>query len=153
VEVAPDSAELGQTYELTVWDAENNNPLAPGTSIQVQAEGTKVKAVGNTEVTLDDTDISDNDNDGFDAGDIVNKDETTSFTFRVVEDQEVDEEGTPTVETVTISISGPNGSLEVVLTPTSPSGNATTASQSLTPTPGATVHQSAEGAVVRAPKK
>jgi hypothetical protein len=153
VEVAPDSAELGETYELTVWDAENNNPLAPGTSIQVQAEGTKVKAVGNTEVTLDDTDISDSDNDGFDAGDIVNKDETTSFTFRVVEDQEVDEEGTPTIETVTISVSGPNGSLEVVLTPTPPSGSATTTSQSLTPTPGATVQHSAEGAVIRAPKK
>jgi len=153
VEVVPDSAELGQTYELTVWDAENNNPLAPGTSIQVQAEGTKVKAVGNTDITVDDTDISDNDNDGFDAGDIVNEEETTAFTFRVVEDQEVDEEGTPTIETVTISVSGPNGSLEVVLTPTSPSGSATTTSQSLTPTRGASVHQTSDGVVIRAPKK
>ncbi len=154
VGVEPDSAELGQTYDLTVWDVENNNPLAPGTTIQVQAEGTKVKAVGSTDVTLDDTFLNDDENDGFDAGDIVNMDETTSFTFRVVEDQEVDEEGTPTVESVTITVGGPNGSLEVVLTPTSSSNSTMTTSQSLTPTKGATVHRTASGgAVIRAPQK
>lgn len=154
VRVDPDSAELGETYDLTVWDVENNNPLAPGTTIQVEAEGTKVKAVGNTDVTLEDTFLEDNDNDGFDAGDIVNKDETTAFTFRVVEDQEVDEDGTPSVESVTITVGGPNGSLEVVLTPSSTSKSTTTGSQSLTRTKGATVNRTPTGeAVIRAPEE
>jgi acyl dehydratase len=150
VQVEPDSAELGQTYSLTVWDVENENPLAPGTTIQVEAEGTKVKAVGNTEVTLDDTAIIDENNDGFGPEDVVKADGITFFTFRIVEDQEVDEEGSPTIETVTITVDGPNGSLEVVLTPT-PTG-ASTASQSLTPTRGATVRQAPSGgAIIQAP--
>jgi hypothetical protein len=41
----------------------------------------------------------------------------TEFTFRVVEDLNIDETGTPTIETITISVSGPNGALEIVLTP------------------------------------
>jgi len=151
--VEPDSAELGQTYELTVWDAENNNPLAPGTTIEVEAEGTKVKAVGSTEITLDDTALSDESDDGFGQEDIVNLEETTSFTFRVVEDQELDEEGDPKIETVTISVEGPNGSLELVLTPSSLGGGGTSSLHALTPTQGATVQRTPSGsAVVRVPK-
>ncbi|PSQ72338.1 MAG: hypothetical protein BRD31_01200 [Bacteroidetes bacterium QH_2_64_26] len=151
--VDPDSAELGQTYSLTVWDVQNQNPLAPGTSIQVDAEGTKVKAVGNTEVTLDDTAIIDEDNDGFEGEDVIKEDGITFFTFRVVEDQEVDEGGTPTIETVTITVDGPNGSLEIVLTPTSTDGSESSTSQSLTLTRGATVdHRPSGGAVIRAPR-
>jgi hypothetical protein len=151
--VDPDSAELGQTYSLTVWDVQNQNPLAPGTSIQVDAEGTKVKAVGNTEVTLDDTAIIDEDDDGFEGEDVIKEDGITFFTFRVVEDQEVDEGGTPTIETVTITVDGPNGSLEIVLTPTSTDGSGSSASQSLTLTRGATVdHRPSGGAVIRAPR-
>lgn len=158
VDPASVEEEPPQTFSLSVWDAENNNPLAPGTSIQVQAEGTKVKAVGNTDVTLDDTDISDNDNDGFDAGDIVNMEETTSFTFRVVEDLEMEEDGSPKVASVTVTVEGPNGSLEVVLTPSSTSKSADSQAgsslQALTPTEGATVHRSPSGeVVVRAPKR
>jgi hypothetical protein len=41
----------------------------------------------------------------------------TQFTFRAVEDLEVDETGDPTIETITISVSGENGSIEIVLTP------------------------------------
>jgi hypothetical protein len=132
----------------------NNNPLAPGTTIQVQAEGTKVKAVGNTDITLDDTFLSDDDGNGFDAGDIVNKDEITSFTFRVVEDLDIEEAGSPTVETVTISVAGPNGSLEIVLTPTSANTSTSAAPQPLTQTEGATVRRTASGGVVvRAPQE
>lgn len=154
--VDPSSAELGQTYDLTVWDVENQNPLAPGTNIQVEAEGTKVKAVGNTDVTLDDTAVIDENNDGFGPEDVVKADGITFFTFRVVEDQEVDEGGTPTIETVTITVDGPNGSLEVVLTPgsTSGGGGGTATPQSLTPTRGATVHsRSSGGVVIRAPQE
>ncbi len=154
VEVDPSSAELGQTYDLTVQDVENNNPLAPGTTIQVQAEGTQVKAVGSTEVTLDDTALSDTDDDGFEAEDITNKDEITSFTFRVVEDPDPEVAEDPKVETVTITLDGPNGSLEVVLTPPGAGSSTTASAQSLTPTDGATVRRTASGtAVIRAPRQ
>jgi hypothetical protein len=154
VNVDPGAAILGESYALTVWDVENNNPLAPGTTIQVEAEGTKVKAVGSTEITLDDTAFSEDDNDGFGREDIVNLDETTAFSFRVVEDLEVDEEGDPKIEAVTITVDGPNGSVEVVLLPAGEGSTASSTSQVLTSTPGATVHQSSSGeTVVRAPKK
>lgn len=149
VMVDPGAAELGQTYDLTVWDIENQNPLAPGTTIQVEAEGTKVKAVGNTEVTLDDTAVIDENEDGFGPEDVVREEGITFFTFRVVEDQEVDEAGTPTVETVTITVDGPNGSLEIVLTPASSEGGSSAASaQSLTPTRRATVRERSSGGVI-----
>lgn len=146
VRVKPDSAELGQTYQLTVWDVENENPLSPETTIKVEAEGTKVKAVGNTDVTLDDTAVIDENEDGFGPEDVVKGEGITNFTFRVVEDQKLDEEGTPTVEAVTITITSSNGDLEIVLTPTS--GSASKSSKSLTTTQGATVRRTSSGAVV-----
>ncbi|MFB6272496.1 MAG: hypothetical protein ABEL51_06345 [Salinibacter sp.] len=153
--VDPDSAELGQTYNLTVRDVQNENPLAPGTTVQVEAEGTKVKAVGNTDVTLDDTAVIDSTDNGFGPEDVVKGRGITSFTFRVVEDRNVDEGGTPTIETVTITIGGPNGSLEIVLTPqpTGSGGGASTSSASFSPTRGATVQTRSSGTVViRAPE-
>lgn len=160
VVVDPDSAELGATYDLTVWDVENDNPLAPGTTINVEAEGTKVKAVGNTEVTLDDTAVIDENGDGFGPEDVVKEDGLTFFTFRVVEDLEVDEQGDPKIETVTITVEGPNGSLEVVLTPSptgeksSPNSTTTSSLHALTPTQGATARQAPSGgAVIRAPEE
>lgn len=111
IDVEPAVARLGQTYTLTVTD-QNGNPLAQGTTIGVRAEGTKVKAVGNTDVTLDDTIFT-----GFTAADIVRGPGITEFTFRAVEDLRIDEDGSPTIETLTINVAGPNGRLEVVLTP------------------------------------
>lgn len=152
VKVEPDSAELDQTYTLRVWDAEYHNPLAPGTSIQVEAEGTKVKATGSTEVTLGDTAFEADNDDGYSPEDITNKEAVTRFTFRVVEDLEPDESGTPNVETVTITVSGPNGDLEVVLTPEPTEGGGASPSN-FSPTRGATVHTRPSGAVVvRAPE-
>lgn len=151
--VNPDSAELGETYELKVWDVQNNNPLAPGTSIQVEAQGTKVKAVGNTEVSLDDTAVIDENNDGYGPEDVVKKAGITSFTFRVVEDLEVDEQGDPKIEAVNITVEGPNGSLEIVLTPSPPNAKTKSSLHSLTSTRGATVQRSPSGgAVIRAPE-
>ncbi|MEM1125947.1 MAG: hypothetical protein AAGI71_04795 [Bacteroidota bacterium] len=110
ITVSPAVARLNQTYQVTVTDR-NGNPLAPGNVFRAVVEGTKVKAVGNTGVTIDDT--------VFDGGlayeNIVRGPGITEFTFRAVEDQEVDEAGVPTVETVTIGIDGPNGDLEIVL--------------------------------------
>lgn len=110
VTVSPTTAALGQTYNLTVWD-QNQNPLAPGTSISVKVEGTKVKAVGNTSVQLDDTAFI----GGLTWNHVARGPGITEFTFRAVEDLEIDEDGTPTVELITILVSGPNGSLEIVL--------------------------------------
>lgn len=117
VEVTPTSAQLDQTYEMTLWDAENNNPLSPQTSFTVTAEGTQVKAVGHTDVTLDDTEVRDDNNDGFGPEDVVKGDGITQFTFRVAEDPDPDSDETPSVEAITIKITSPNGDVEVVLTP------------------------------------
>lgn len=110
VTVSPTTATLGQTYQLTVED-QNGNPLAGGTSISVRVEGTKVKAVGNTNLQLDDTAFI----GGLTYDHVARGPGITQFTFRAVEDLEIDEDGTPTVETITILVSGPNGSIEIVL--------------------------------------
>ncbi|MFQ5572369.1 MAG: hypothetical protein ACE5G0_22055 [Rhodothermales bacterium] len=140
ITVEPATAILGQTYTLTVTD-QNGNPLAEGTNIRVRAEGTKVKATGNTEVTLDDTIFIVDDLD-FTFDEVVRGPGITEFTFRAVEDLRLDEDGSPTLETITILVSGPNGRLEVVLT----------AAGQVTPrTEGATVNLlSNGGATIRA---
>ena len=76
--------------------------------------------------------------------------ELTETCILVIEDLEVDESGDPKIEIVTITVSGPNGDLEVVLTPepTSSGGGGQASSSSLTPTPGATVHLAPSGGVV-----
>lgn len=111
ITVDPTTATLGETYTLTVSDSEGF-PLAPGTNIRVEAEGTKVKAVGHTDVTLDDYGFVGD----YTAPNIRRGEGITEFTFRAVEDQEVDESGTPTLETIKITVSSPNGDLEVVMT-------------------------------------
>jgi acyl dehydratase len=151
---SPGSAQLGQTYSLTVQDIENGNPLSPGTTIRVEAEGTKVKATGNTEVTLDDTQVIDENENGFGPEDVVKGEGITDFTFRVVEDRQVDEEGSPKVETVTIRVTSPNGDLEVVLTPSSSSASGEKSLNAFANTKDATVRRaSAGGIVVRAPRR
>jgi len=114
--VEPATAILGRTYRLSVTD-HLGNPLAGGNTVQVQAEGTKVKAVGNTSVTLDDTGFLVLDNNGLPSSyRPLTGLGITEFTFRAVEDLRIDEDGFPTLETITILVSGPNGRLEVVLT-------------------------------------
>jgi len=147
--VSPDSAALNQTYEMTVWDVENENPLAPGTSITVVAEGSQVQATGNTDVTLDDTTIRDENNDGFGDEDVVKGEGITDFTFRVVEDPDPENPDPPAIETITITVSGPNGDLQIVLTP---SGRGSTNAQTLNQTQDATVLQRSGSLVVRAPQ-
>ena len=125
VTVSPSVASLDQTYSLTVEDF-NGNPLAPGTTLSVRAEGTKVKAVGNTSVTLEDTAFRDQNGDGdiLDYEDVLRGPGLTNFTFRVVAEEveapaegETSTEDEPEVEAVTIKVSGPNGGYELVLTP------------------------------------
>ena len=85
--------------------------------------------------------------------------ELTETCILVVEDLEVDESGDPKIETVTITVSGPNGDLEVVLTPSSTNGSSSSNTKARSPlhamttTRGATVHRTPSGgAVIRAPK-
>lgn len=108
--VSPSTAALGQTYNLTVTD-QNGNPLTGGTQISVRVEGTKVKAVGNVNVRLDDTAFI----GGLTYDHVLRGPGVTEFSFKAVEDLILDEDGEPTVESITILVSGPNGSLEIVL--------------------------------------
>jgi hypothetical protein len=160
--VDPNSVEKDppQSFDLTVRDVPNENPLAPGTTIQVEAEGTNVKAVGNNEVTLGDTALKDENGDGYGREDIQNQGDLTDFTFKVVKDVEgKDNPEEPVVEAITITVEGPNGSLETVLT-SSPSGSSTSKNapntsplNAMSPTEGATVQRTPTGkVVVRAPK-
>jgi len=110
--VEPSTARLNQTYTLTVTDV-LGNPLAPTTAIRVRAEGTKVKAVGHTEVELDDTSFIVLDDLGLPSSyRAITGTGITQFTFRAVEDLTLDESGVPTLETITILVAGPNGRLE-----------------------------------------
>ena len=118
VSVSPSVARLDQTYELTVRD-QNGNPLAAGTTIQVRVEGESVKAVGNTAVTLDDTIFS----GGVLYEHVVRGYGVTQFTFRAVSDVEIGSTAIPAVEAITILVSGPNGSIEIVLTPAGAPGS------------------------------
>ena len=141
ISVDPPTAILDQTYTLTVTD-HLGNPLAEGTGISVRAQGTKVKSVGNTDVSLDDTGFIVLDNNGLPSSfRAITGAGITEFTFRAVEDLRIDEGGVPTLEAITINVSGPNGRLEVVLTP----GGA------MTRTPGAVVETLPSGhAMIRA---
>lgn len=112
VSVSPTVARLDQTYQLTVHD-QNGNPLVEGTVISVSVEGTRVKAVGNTNVRLDDTAFI----GGMAWENVLRGPGITEFTFRAVPDLRIDEEGNPVVESITIRVSGENGSIEIVLTP------------------------------------
>lgn len=140
VTVSPAQPQLGQWYHVTVTDP-NGNPLVEGTSINVSVEGTMVKAVGHTDVTLDDTAFL----GGDEYDDIVRGDGITEFDFKAVEDDDIDKTGTPQVESISVRVTGPNGDVTVVL------GQA---QKALSPTEGATVEELPSGAVqVQAPER
>jgi hypothetical protein len=115
----PIFAELNRTYEVTISDA-NINPLVESTTITVVAQGTKVKAVGNTNVTLSRTGFFDFNGDGdiLDYEDVVRGPGITEFKFRAVVDLEGGGEGEPALEAIVIKVEGANGILEIALTPT-----------------------------------
>jgi hypothetical protein len=110
ITVTPGTPTLGQWYQMTVSDP-NGNPLVEGTTITVDVQGTKVKAVGHTNVKLDDTAFQ----GGFTYDDIVRGSGITDFTFKAVEDQDSDEEAVPSVESITVRVNGDNGDRTVVL--------------------------------------
>lgn len=108
--ITPFVARLGETYSVVLAD-QNGNPLASGTKLTVNVEGTKVKGVGNTDITLGDSYFS----GGLGYDNVVRGPGITEFTFSAVSSLKVDEEGTPAVEAITVRVTGPNGTLELVL--------------------------------------
>lgn len=113
VTITPSVARLNQTYQVEVTD-QNGNPLVEGTTISVRVEGRQVQAVGNTNVTLDDTAFL----GGITYDDVVRGPGVTQFTFRAEADvpAEGNEDTEPAVEAITVTVSGENGTLELVLT-------------------------------------
>ncbi len=112
VTISPLTVGVGTTYSLTITD-QNGNPLVEGTSINAKVEGTAVKAVGNTSIQLADS--------GFLGGqthaNVIRGFGITQFVFRAVAnvDASATNPPTPVVEAVTVSVSGLNGRLEIVL--------------------------------------
>ena len=120
VTVNPGSAGFG-SYNLTVDDP-LGNPLAGGTSVSVTVEGTGTLVSGYTNTTIDDTDVTASDLNGdgqlqsSEVGVIVGPG-ITQFPFSVSRDPESTE--TPEVTAIKISVTSPNGNLDVTLFPSS----------------------------------
>lgn len=112
VTVSPATAILDQTYALTVMDI-NGNPLVEGTTITVFVQGESVKAVGNTDVLLDDSVFL----GGQQYQHVLRGPGITEFTFRAVSDINPLAPETPVVDAITINVAGPNGRIEIVLGP------------------------------------
>ncbi len=102
ITISPQILALGQNYVYTVSD-QNGNALAGGTNISVVADGDQVKAVGDTQIQLDDT--------------LAKGPGITQFAFRTVVDADSEAETQPSLESITISVSGPNGRLSLTLLP------------------------------------
>jgi hypothetical protein len=88
----------------------NGNPLAEGTSIGVTIAGTKVIATGNISTLLSDTVFL---NGGMTYADVLRGPGITEFSFAVTEDPDGEIGDTPSLNQVTISVSGPNGNLGI----------------------------------------
>ncbi len=88
-----------QTIQFTVSD-QNGNPLAGGTSINVEVQGENMRVIGDVNVTMPDTQ--------------VRGQGTTQFQFTITDD-EPDEENPEQVQ-VTIKADGPNGIATLTLT-------------------------------------
>jgi len=112
VQVSPGTARVNQAYSLTVTDY-NGNPLVAGSSISVVAEGTAIKATGNTGVSVPGTGFS----GGINYEHVVRGQGITEFSFFVVEDIDPANPQQPVVSSITILVDGENGSLEIVLGP------------------------------------
>lgn len=114
ISVSPTTPAIGQTYTVTLTDR-NGNPLAAGQQLSFSANGTRVMVDGDATVTLGETAIQEPQGDTFTQADVLTGAGITQFSFTVVEDDDADKTGTPTLESIKISTSGPNGSGELIL--------------------------------------
>ncbi len=108
--VTPSTAIINQFYTFTVTDY-NGNPLVQGTNITVAIGGSAVKVTGTTNRVLDDSAFS----GGIDYVHVVRGPGITEFSFVVSEDIDPLDPQTPELDAISISTSGGNGSLEIVL--------------------------------------
>ena len=119
---------FARRFDYTVTDY-LGNPMGPGTTITVRAGGVKVEAVGDVTVELGDTAITGN---GVGVPyQVVRGAGITDFAFSVIERTIADVFDPPSLDRVTISVSGPNGQLQVTFG----------ANGASTSTEGATVEQ------------
>jgi protocatechuate 3,4-dioxygenase beta subunit len=95
-------------YEFVVEDR-NGNPLPQGTTVGFDAGGTEVGASGDTDVTLSDTDVIDDEGDGFDYDDVVRGFGITRFSAAAVRANDPETVEPPDLETVTFRFAGPQG--------------------------------------------
>lgn len=110
--ISPGVARIDQAYTMTVTDG-NGNPLVAGTTITVTAEGTAVKATGNTEAQIPETSFV----GGMNFEHVVRGPGMTQFQFFVVENIDPDAPAVPNISSITIELQGENGSLEIALPP------------------------------------
>lgn len=108
--VSPATLGLGTWYEVTLTDP-NGNPLAEGTGFSVSVQGSQVKAVGHTDVELGATTFS----GGTEYEHVVRGPGITEFRFKAVADPDPTVEGDPTLESIQIAVTGPNGALTAVI--------------------------------------
>ena len=116
INLSPATPALGQAYTLKITDP-LGNPLAEGTQVTVVAEGENVKAVGSASFTVPETifDIDPNADGNWNDTRAITGLGHTEWNFSIVKDQQFDDSGNPlsaSVSTITVSVSGPNGSLQ-----------------------------------------
>jgi hypothetical protein len=99
---------FARRFAYTVTDG-LGNPLGPGTAINVKAGGVKVEAVGDVAVELGDTVILGEPG----SYSVVRGPGITEFEFSVVEQTIADVADPPSLDVVTVSVSGPNGKLQL----------------------------------------
>ena len=105
-QISPPSPEglAIRSYAFTVAD-QFGHPLAPGTTITVTADGVNIKATGDTAVTLGDF--------------LCPGDGRTEFDFSIAKDDPSAAADDPVLETITISVTSPNGNAQRTRTATS----------------------------------
>ena len=101
-----------RTYDYTVTDG-NGNPMSEGTNISVTATGTKIVTSGNVGTKLGDTGFIYDGDLIWDYNDVIRGPGITEFSFAITEDPQGDAEDNPSLQQLTIGVSGPNGDLEI----------------------------------------
>ena len=99
-DLTPSDFRIGP-YSFTVSD-QFGHPLAPGTTISVVADGVNIKATGDNQVTLGDF--------------LCPGPGRTEFRFSIAKDNTEAGADDPVLESITITVSGPNGDARLTRT-------------------------------------
>jgi len=115
-QISSSNDPFSRRFRYTVTDR-LGNPMGPGTTINVRAGGVKVTAVGDVDVQLGDTAILGSPGNYT----VVTGPGITEFEFSVVEATIADIVDPPSLDNVSVSVSGPNGRLQITQTANGPS--------------------------------